>query len=784
MADSDGSDAYTLRPRLPDTARPLHDRLREGLRRCRRQDLCQQDLMRTLLADDALTDLPEPDRLATRLFFEVLEDLARHGWQFDPGVCPGTDEEDPDGEKLCAIPPVATTGSGRDHQEVKRRLRRMLVEARDEQLQQPSVRRFVEKMERPRWHRGKQVSVQDLFADPQTFSSDLERCLDADSAELREELVRDLVDPYLQRVTDERDAFTGLRLHDVWRYCRYTWSLSQKTQPGRRMSYLVRDAARPFDPIMGIGALGSSIVQISCRDEKVGWSFEALRETNVPAAQMRALRDELDRSVAEIYRADFEEEGLLDTEAVEHPSPETLDALAPLADEKPPSDGRIDREVPLEEAARRPLFRHKRAKTLRTLLRTRMTFQHAAAEADGDGDDAQFERLLATKGGRRALKAALRSQKKRHVGSSMMNITTCGALPPYNPVLGGKLAGLLMVSPQVLADYREKYGGHASYIASRMKGAPLERRNELALLETTSLYGVGSSQYNRLRAPVAHGEVRYEEVGQTDGYGSVHLSERTYRTLQTLLEEHPDLNPESHEFGRGVNYKMRSLAAALGHLGMQKVQQHKNPRLVYAIPLATNWKAYLTGRDEEPRLLYDDLERPGAETRALVDFWKRRWFIDRVQKPAIRQRLREQHGPVRVSRHIEERDASAAPSRPSAPAAPSANGTSFMPADQTLHWTKLAELTGGGASFAEHLTDAEMAALHVPTQLDEGLLAAVEAGKRVYLTGNPGDGKTFVIRFYRERLDAEGAFLNTDASATGETDLADEASRAAYSLAA
>jgi hypothetical protein len=102
MADSDGSDAYTLRPRLPDTARPLHDRLREGLRRCRRQDLCQQDLMRTLLADDALTDLPEPDRLATRLFFEVLEDLARHGWQFDPGVCPGTDEEDPDGEKLCA----------------------------------------------------------------------------------------------------------------------------------------------------------------------------------------------------------------------------------------------------------------------------------------------------------------------------------------------------------------------------------------------------------------------------------------------------------------------------------------------------------------------------------------------------------------------------------------------------------------------------------------------------------------------------------------------------------
>lgn len=49
----------------------------------------------------------------------------------------------------------------------------MLVEARNEQLREPNVCRFIKKMKRPRWHQGRQVSVQDLFTDPQDFSDDL-----------------------------------------------------------------------------------------------------------------------------------------------------------------------------------------------------------------------------------------------------------------------------------------------------------------------------------------------------------------------------------------------------------------------------------------------------------------------------------------------------------------------------------------------------------------------------------------------------------------------------------
>jgi len=762
------SDTYTLHPDLPESASSLYEQFLKRLDRCQRQDQCQQDLTRSFLDAEELSSLPESDRLSTRLFFEIFEDLARHGWQFDV-------EDD---NALTAIPPDETSGSGRDQQEVKARIRQMLVEARNEQLREPNVRRFIEKMERPRWHQGQQVSVQDLFTDPQDFSDDLQRRLDSEDPE---ELIYEMVDPYLQRVTDARDDFTGLRLRDVWRYCRYTWSLPQKTQPGRRMKYLVRDAARPLHPIMGIGALGSSIMQISCRDEEIGWTLDALEKTEFPAERMEALEQELEHSINEIYRADFVEEGILSDEEVLHPTEDSLRQLEKITEERPDGTTRLDREVPLEEAARRPLYRYKRAKTLRKLLRARRAFQQTDESVATRKE--QLNHLFEGKEGRRALKTVLRSQKKRHVGSAMMNITTCGAIPPYNPVLGGKLAGLLMVSPEVIADYQEKYSGTTSYIASRMKGAPLERRNELVLLETTSLYSVGSSQYNRLRAPVANGEVRYREIGLTDGYGSVHLSERTYQSIQKLLSKHDELEKESHEFGRGVNYKIRSIASALSHLGISALQKHKNPRLVYGIPLANNWKAYLTGRESDPDLLYENVEEPGPETEDLIDFWKHRWFIKRVQKPMIQRRLKKQYGKVRVSDlapedprtqqgSSNEAEAKRSPSRTTE------NGNSYMPSDDALDWKTLARLVGGRASFAERLSDDELSALHIRTKLDEGLMQAVQNGRRVYLTGNPGDGKTHIIERHRQVLQENGVLLNLDASATDEKALADHIEKA------
>ena len=103
-----------------------------------------------------------------------------------------------------------------------------------------------------------------------------------------------------------------------------------------------------------------------------------------------------------------------------------------------------------------------------------------------------------------------------------MELNVCGAIPPYNEILGGKLVALLATSPQVISDYRDRYSDKRSEIASRLKGEDVCRPADLVYVGTTSLYYVGSSQYNRLKIPgyifnSSH-DVRWKELGKTVGF--------------------------------------------------------------------------------------------------------------------------------------------------------------------------------------------------------------------------------------------------------------------------
>lgn len=110
--------------------------------------------------------------------------------------------------------------------------------------------------------------------------------------------------------------------------------------------------------------------------------------------------------------------------------------------------------------------------------------------------------MLKSEYGRKALNTALVANRKTKIGSNMMEIIVCGAIPPYNELLGGKLISILACSPLVIRDYTEKYSNQISEIASRMKGKKVVRDSRLAFLGTTSLYALGSSQYNRIKVPM------------------------------------------------------------------------------------------------------------------------------------------------------------------------------------------------------------------------------------------------------------------------------------------
>ena len=77
--------------------------------------------------------------------------------------------------------------------------------------------------------------------------------------------------------------------------------------------------------------------------------------------------------------------------------------------------------------------------------------------------------------------------KKEKVGINIMNIMICGAVAPYNKIIGGKLISMLMSSPEVSKYAAQKYQNTPSIIASSIQGRKVNRKSDIVLLDTTSL---------------------------------------------------------------------------------------------------------------------------------------------------------------------------------------------------------------------------------------------------------------------------------------------------------
>jgi len=132
---------------------------------------------------------------------------------------------------------------------------------------------------------------------------------------------------------------------------------------------------------------------------------------------------------------------------------------------------------------------------------------------------------------------AIHSSEQRRTG-----LTICSAIPPYNEVLSGKVLAMLMMTPEVVAEYRRRYAGVPSVIASSMAGRPIVRPADLAFIGTTSLYGQRPCQYDRVTFPHTGADgkrvvLRYEYLGRTQGLGTFHFGEQTVKDMGLLLAQ-------------------------------------------------------------------------------------------------------------------------------------------------------------------------------------------------------------------------------------------------------
>lgn len=553
-----------------------------------------------------------------------------------------------------------------DNVDDKRMLRYRLSAERNAQFKTASVAAFVRKMEAAKTYNGKTVSIENLIGNTDAL---MERIRNG----------HQVCEPYVQLVTNDRDEYTGYKLTDIWRYFRYTWSIPYKTMPGRNLYYLVRDRLQAEHPVIGIFALGNSVLNLTVRDDDIGWTVEAIKtemsrkmevsyctqnlsETDGKKVKVKVTKPSetkvdfekrteqyadiiyplLLKNIAEAI-GDIYVKDLGYHRQTKYPRQEQIDRLLAISAEysqKSLNNKNNETAPDWESEAKTNLFIRKRSAELAKLLATRMVFN----EAIGESNREKLIYLLSNDAGRKAINTALVANRKCKIGSNMMDIIVCGAIPPYNELLGGKLVSMLACSPTVIRDYTLRYSNQISEIASRMKGKRVIRDSRLVYLGTTSLYAIGSSQYNRIKMPLSSGCVlEYRKMGVTEGFGTLFFSRETTSLFSRIMELQDGGKRINHVFGEGTSPRFRMISRGLNTIGIRAdaFLRHYSPRIVYSIDLAKNTKEFLMGIDEDVDYGFDlyDEEEVLNRTQEICDYWYSRWLEKRLTTVDIIERL-------------------------------------------------------------------------------------------------------------------------------------------------
>lgn len=527
---------------------------------------------------------------------------------------------------------------------------------RDAQLREPSVSEFIKGMERRRLSKTGWHSIYSLMRDGRELSHKLTEIDKLHAEEERLEALSRIVSPYIQFVEgDKACAHTGLKLGDVWRYFRHTWTNEYKPLPGRSLMILVRDAAAPNHPVIGIAALGSSMVQLSRRDRWIGWeqdAFIAYLKDNPSLKTAVWAVGSLNRLTDGIYFDDLVRDGILTPEWLERPT-ETL--ITKLQQEAEDAMKRHQRDPQKDihkkqkgtsldvsdwmQLATTHLYRSKRCEGLARLLSIKLIFDETGLSSLTKGC---LKKALKYPKVQSAFSQLARMIKAEHVGIDMMDITVCGAIAPYNALIGGKLVCMLLASPEVTQYYAKRYGDQASLIASGIKGRAVVRKPNLVLLSTTSLYGGGSSQYNRIKIPVdevggEHGEkIEYIKIGHTRGYGTYHFSKMTINLGGILTARREGGIKVNSIMGEGVNPLLRKIRDALDQVGLPSdaMLWHGSRRETYVVPLAKNFREVLLGKESKPKY-HIPQANPRHASELIASYWRKRWLSRRIMNPEV-----------------------------------------------------------------------------------------------------------------------------------------------------
>jgi hypothetical protein len=425
------------------------------------------------------------------------------------------------------------------------------------------------------------------------------------------------------------------------------------------LAFLIRNGARPNHPVIGIIGLANAVIHLHARDVWIGWTPESVYARATHEVDYWPVFRDHAVAALECAKNSIRLEDLLKTLRKSKSIHDVVSRLKDLSHQQArlrqihlrsaatanaESGRNLTRRLPVKKdgttdwkaVSELPLFKRKRAETLAEVLQALDALERAPS------DTAAFLALAETHGSalrwkdgvfEKALGIALREIKKAGVATRILDVNVCGAAPTYRALLGGKLAALSLFSREVQNAYQTQYESSTSEIASAMAGRPVVRSSHICILTTTSLYGVGSSQYNRVRFHTDSHTYQWQRVGETGGYGTLHLSKSTIEALRTLTIEERGVRNVNNQFGEGSSPLLRQCREGLDLLGFESndVLHHSDKRLIYGAEL------YPKARDDLTFAV--DRYRPGPTMDELSDYWLERWLAMRIANPIVQREI-------------------------------------------------------------------------------------------------------------------------------------------------
>ena len=461
------------------------------------------------------------------------------------------------------------------------------------------------------------------------------------------EALKKIIKPEIQHCfLDETCSFTGLRLMDIWRYFRLTWSMPYQTSNARTMPFLVRNGARPNKPIIGIFQLVNPFFNNTGRNSFLRWdnylsAAQEIKNKNLTVNELaEAFLQIIDKSLKETRYDDL----IDDQNLIKKPTQKVISKLTDLAEQyrieeneeekiqfkKIKIKTRREVETPLTKSSEK-MYLKKRSKRLSKLLFARMIFNEYNLKKN---PKKAITIMLQIQDGQRAMNIALEYIRQGIYSTQAADLNVCGSIAPYNELLGGKLITLLSTSKNVMEKYDENYKKEKSIISSAVAGKDIIKPSKLLFLTVSSLYDVASSQYNRLKLyqkdyPKLKTDLIFHEAGLTEGSGSYHISQKTSDLMNELTGKVKKFTKKSIS-GKGHSHKIRKINIGLRILNIkhEDILMHNQKRRNYVFfhKNKKNMIKYLYGLRK-----IENFNHCSSEL-SITDAWIKRWVVKRIQR--------------------------------------------------------------------------------------------------------------------------------------------------------